>query len=1536
MNFKTTCVLLLVVAGVGGVVWKARDWAPQVGLAFPPDDPANSGGTATEVRSSAVLERLKPNSITGLTIRVPGRAPLAFKAPQAGQPLELPGNWPTRRNEVEELLTAITQQKSRFKSVPLKNDEPLTAYGLSPEQDPIKVEVTDNTGTQTLWFGEPTTQANENPFTRPAYVRINEQPEVLRLGPDVLPILRREADLYRKRQLFPDMERVKIAENSRSANDAVPQFLLTDHITHIRVEGPNGRYVLKRSKPTPKAQPPLDKPTAEAFVTTQRLADAWELVEPFADRVDPSKLKAILGAIPDLWVEQFLLNPDSLIALGSVFPAGIGETPLSGFVRGACGLLLAKEFQGEGPFIQRAGLAGPDAMRLVLQLRDGSSRSLVIGRTTKVNTKVEPPPPPMAPGMPPPMPKITEEKFYFAKLDDNPAVFEVRGEKLNDLFFHEKKDDAPPPMPPIPPPPKTEPAKAFDQVRDPNPWRFESDHVLGIRVVRQGQSLALTKTKGNPKAETEAARRDRWDILAPFTGLAEAKQVNDLLDPLERMAGKKGDIIDRPLLHCLTGGLGISDLAAFGLTDDQVTQVHVSSDPRSEIPNRTVLLGKHDGAAKKLFVMTDGEPNRITIVDDAPVAVVERQARAYRALKLFDLGDDRIESLAVKTPKETYRLTENLGATTTYPLVAPVAAETDTEKVKGLFRDLASLEAIEYVYDPLAPAESTAIKAFLGGFGEQLLQAAANSHGLEQPVASVTLNFAGPKQLPARTLAIGKARDGKPEVFARLEGSATVFAIKKEIADLLAGGSLAMLPLQLWNGDASGLAHIEVQRGASTPYTLLQTAGTWKLTAPFATIVDPIAVNTMANALAVVKAERYEAHRSANLADFGLDKPSLKVKFKLTERKVNKPGETPTEETKERVLLIGKPEADGKPNRFAKLDEPNAPVFVLSEASFKEIDKPALELLNKKLLAVVPSQVSKIESTGPDGTITLQKEGADWKPVGATFPVDQPTINSVLRLFSNLTAIQYADFGPTLDAAKYGLDPAAKPTTITLTLGTQVHKLELGKVVEGTPNDRYARLDQGQAIAVLPATTTRELAKGKLDFVERTLFKFDPIDLQAIRRTSKGQEFEATLDGTNWNLTKPVKVAADQQGLEELGERLSNLRAERVADVEGKDLAKYGLDQPTAILKLELLGKGGRPTEKSLKIGAVTDTTKPDGDRYVQLEGNSTIVVLSGPMAKRLLAEPVKFRERSLASFVTADKITITRDGKDASFIKSGTWKMNDPVAADAEDEAMRELHDQLARLRAEEIVAEKAADLKLYGLDKPERWRVFNGEKELVNLLVGSREKIGEPGKQKDGFRVYAKLEKSDLIVLLDMGLTSKLAGEYRKRSLWEPLDVAQAAMIEITTAEGTGSFKLVKGPLGWLDPTNPTERLDNAAVTDFLDTFAGLKAERFADHNAKDGFKLYGLDPARKTVAVTTQNGQKRVLLLGRLDESKRAYAKTDDPARKDVVLLSVADTEKVRRDRQGFGLKSAPEPKKEEPKKEPEPKKEEPKKKDEPKKE
>src|SRR5438552_13094803 len=155
MNLKSTIVLLVIALAIGVLIWQGANLAPKAGLAPLPEEPAKG-------KSTQSLAAIAPAEITALTVNVPGSAPVKFTAAEAGKPLELPGNWPARRNEVEELVAAVTGLKSRFQAVPIGDD--LRLFGLTKSQEPVVVEVVAKAGTHTLTFGEAPVELGENPF----------------------------------------------------------------------------------------------------------------------------------------------------------------------------------------------------------------------------------------------------------------------------------------------------------------------------------------------------------------------------------------------------------------------------------------------------------------------------------------------------------------------------------------------------------------------------------------------------------------------------------------------------------------------------------------------------------------------------------------------------------------------------------------------------------------------------------------------------------------------------------------------------------------------------------------------------------------------------------------------------------------------------------------------------------------------------------------------------------------------------------------------------------------------------------------------------------------------------------------------------------------------------------------------------------------------------------------------------------------------------------------------------------------------------
>src|SRR5262245_1037011 len=333
MNWKSTIVLVVLAVIAGLVWWKGDDllsrvapnWARQVAPNAAQPDP---------VALTALEKELTSEKLTRIEITPPGGDTFVFT--KTGDVWSQPGNWPLRATEVNELVEVLRTLRTRFQPIPVSEEEQFTEFGVAASQKPLVVKVKVKAGSEekehTLRFGEPELKPGESPFTRSAYVRVDGANEVLKLGPDVMPVLRRSADSYRRRQLFSDVERVKVAGGATpfgppdsSAPTAVT--LPGESVSEIRVASHSPKvprlfgfspwwakreYTLKRVAPTPA--PSVTAKGAEPAVQPDRLADSWAVESPVRDRVDPSRLQPVLAAVPDLWVEEFISGEPSTLA----------------------------------------------------------------------------------------------------------------------------------------------------------------------------------------------------------------------------------------------------------------------------------------------------------------------------------------------------------------------------------------------------------------------------------------------------------------------------------------------------------------------------------------------------------------------------------------------------------------------------------------------------------------------------------------------------------------------------------------------------------------------------------------------------------------------------------------------------------------------------------------------------------------------------------------------------------------------------------------------------------------------------------------------------------------------------------------------------------------------------------------------------------------------------------------------------------------------------------------------------------------------
>src|SRR5262245_17520660 len=295
MNWKST-LLLVVLAAVACVwLWKGNEWGQKLGL-------KPSGPPADSPQLTAMEADFTPATITRLEVTPHGGTPFSFESyeipdKESGKPKKAwkqSGNWPLRAKEVGELAELLGTLRTRFQPVPLPENADLTAFGLAETQQPITVKVNAGGKEYTLKFGEPPVPTGETAFTRIAYVRVNNANEVLQLGPDVMPLLRRPAETYLRRQLFYDVDRVKIAGVAPPTPPGVPPpdappptaiVVPGDSISEIRIVSrgkkllgvtpwwANHDFTLKRIASTPA--PTVTAKSAEASVQPDRLAECW-------------------------------------------------------------------------------------------------------------------------------------------------------------------------------------------------------------------------------------------------------------------------------------------------------------------------------------------------------------------------------------------------------------------------------------------------------------------------------------------------------------------------------------------------------------------------------------------------------------------------------------------------------------------------------------------------------------------------------------------------------------------------------------------------------------------------------------------------------------------------------------------------------------------------------------------------------------------------------------------------------------------------------------------------------------------------------------------------------------------------------------------------------------------------------------------------------------------------------------------------------------------------------------------------------------
>jgi len=361
----------------------------------------------------------------------------------------------------------------------------------------------------------------------------------------------------------------------------------------------------------------------------------------------------------------------------------------------------------------------------------------------------------------------------------------------------------------------------------------------------------------------------------------------------------------------------------------------------------------------------------------------------------------------------------------------------------------------------------------------------------------------------------------------------------------------------------------------------------------------------------------------------------------------------------------------------------------------------------------------------------------------------------------------------------------------------------------------------------------------------------DSSKIEELKVTSAaGDATTVKKDAGGWQVMQPVTAKADESEIGSLTSALASTEVSRVVDENPTNLNDYGLSNPR--IEVDFKAAGDKDYRK-LMVGGKTPT---GGDLYARRNDEKKVFLIPAFQESTLNRTTFDLRDKGLLKFdrEKVDGIDVSAGGKTIAIAKDGgDWKLTKPVQTKADFGSVEGLVGRLQTAQMKSIAADQAspADLKKYGLDKPEATVNVNIGSSRATLLLG--------GKASDN-TVYARDASKPAVVTVESSLVDDLkkdADSYRRKDLFE-FRPFNATHIEMSRNGQTIVLDRVKGqndkPDTWKRVSPAAADVDKEKMDGLLSKLSNMRASSFVDSTAKTG-----LDKPALTITVKFDDGKK-----------------------------------------------------------------------------
>jgi hypothetical protein len=729
----------------------------------------------------------------------------------------------------------------------------------------------------------------------------------------------------------------------------------------------------------------------------------------------------------------------------------------------------------------------------------------------------------------------------------------------------------------------------------------------------------------------------------------------------------KGVEIDDPKVSQLANSLSTFEVAEFleetptkedlvskyGLDKPIVTLEIGLAD--SKKPLKKMIIGK-PLAPKPGFFARLGSEGPVFVISNDLVASLQKETLSYLPQDFWKLLSNEITTVKINRSAGEFTLERGESA---WKISAPFTATPFAEKMEELAKEISAPKANSFV--SLDSKEDA-------------------KFGFDKPFLQLTVTDKDKKE---KTLLLGKIVSEEAGTrYARLKDKAPIAIVNPEFVKAIDVDALDLLDPLVMKQDPSKIKGFKIE-SALNKITLDREGETWKVTELKAGVfnAEPDAVFSLQSLWFNLRADGFSAYGpKAQVATFGLDKPSIKIEIKLS-------NEMGKDESK--TLEIGT-EVKGKSgSKYARFKGEPA-IFNLPAATILILDRTYLAYVSREILKLKSDDVESVTRTGIPGELEINRKNEVWS-------LSKPKVEIA-------------------DLKLFGLD---KPFAVVgFKLKDQTKKVLLGKEVEGKKGARYAKSEDGKAVGVLSEVIVKKLIATPLFYRDRNITRFPDADQLLLERGPRKATF-ARVDG-NWKLTEPFASEADQQQLDDALDGIARLRADElvVEKPSPEDLVRFGLDKPETRWQIKNVGK----LLLEINLGKRDESATRC---YAQIAGKDLVFLLDVKQTNWLQGE---FRTRTVwatpLDAVQIDSIKVTSANNNFELAKrNNVWVSVTKATDRVNDVLVNAMLASLSGLKLERYVVDKGASLNLFGLDPVETTIEIGTPMGKRTLLIGRQE---------------------------------------------------------------------------------------------------------------------------------------------------------------------------------------------------------------------